>query len=209
MSALPWSDVSQRDALALSVREALQRDARVDTVTFFGSLATGRSDVFSDIDLVAQLRPGVIDRHFFADLPLVLADVGPAVAGWSFQALGAGTYGGCFLFDEHPLFWEVDIACISPDPTDPTDLLQTYRWEQIYKVWLSAAKAIARAQARVDYVENLVARHQPVAPTPAYDGTGRLRALLDAIRLRKIEKGDPYERLHERCEELIDLLSQV
>ncbi|HUP86722.1 MAG TPA: nucleotidyltransferase domain-containing protein [Acidimicrobiales bacterium] len=209
MSAAPWTDVSQREALAAKVRELLERDDRVDTVAFFGSLATGKSDEFSDIDLVAKLRPGIVDRDFFADLPLVVADVGPSVAGWSFQALSTGSYGGSFLFDEYPLFWEVDIACISTDPTDPTDLLQTYRWEQIYKVWLSAVKAVARAQARVDYVEGLVARHQPVAPTPAHNGTTRLRALLDAIRLRKVEKGDPYQRLHERCEELLDLLSQM
>jgi hypothetical protein len=98
---------------------------------------------------------------------------------------------------------------IPADRTDPRDLLQTYRWEQIYKVWLSAAKATVRSQARVDYVEDLVARHQPVAPTPAYNGIARLRALLDAIRVRKIDKGDPYQRLHQRCEDLLDVLSQM
>ena len=198
-------DPAVRLTLSALVTEALLADDRADRVVPFGSLAGGKVDEFSDIDLMVHLKPGVVDRHFWADLPEVLRPIGPAVCGWSFQAIGAGRYGACFLFDDYPLFWEVDIGCVAETPTDPADLLTTYRWEQIYKVWLGAAKSVARSRARLKDLRELVERHHPVEEVGGSDlAIGQLRALLDSIERRKIERSDPYVHLHRRCHELLD-----
>jgi hypothetical protein len=200
----------RRAELADRVLAALMDDRRVSVVEPFGSLAGGKSDEFTVIDVLVHLRPGVVDRQFWEDLPEVLRAVGPAVHGWSFQALAAGQYGASFLFDDYPLFWAVDVGIVSDRPTDPSDLISTYRWEQIYKVWLGAAKAVARSKKRLDDVRRLVEKHQPVATTPESDtAIEDLRKLLAAIERRKRDLGDPYQDLHERCRELVDLLSEM
>jgi predicted nucleotidyltransferase len=202
-------DVARRVELTARVTDALVADPRVGAVEPFGSLVNGKADKYSDVDLLVHLHPGVVDRDLWADLPEVLRPVGSAVHGWSFQALGGGQYGASFLFDDYPLFWAVDIGCVTNEPTDPSDVMSTYRWEQIYKVWLSAAKAVARSRDRLKDVRVLVEKHQPVLEVQAPDAPlEELRHLLDAIERRKISRGDPYEHLHNRCLELLRSMSE-
>jgi len=190
----------RRDDLRRIVTEALVADSRVEVVGLIGSLHNGKSDAFSDIDLEVGLRRGVVDREFFLDLPRVLGDVGSTVPGWGFHALPE-TYVATFHFDDYPLFWSVDIACVGDVHVDGSDLIFQYRWEQIYKVWLLAAKYIARGQLKLAEVWRLVERHVSVELVPSAE-VERLAALLDGIERRKIDRGDPYEGLHRRCVEL-------
>ena len=171
-----------------------------------GSLATGKPDEFSDIDVQVDLKSGVEDRAFFFDVPGLMAGVGSAVSGWGFITL-PDLYVATFLFDDAPLFWAVDIACVSDTHTDGSDLISVYRWEQIYKMWLAAAKGHARASAKLADVRALVVRHTPVEDV-ASTSAAELRAVLDGIRQRKIDRGDPYEELHARCEDLLQQLAQ-
>jgi len=197
-------DLAARALLQERVTATLRGDPRVVDVLLVGSLATGRSDEWSDIDLVAVLRDDVADRDFFFDLPALMDGVGPNVAGWGFVGF-PGTYIGTFHFDDQPLFWGVDVMCSSPIHVDGADLLATYRWEQIYKMWIQAAKYAARADAKIDEVAERTALHVEVAMPPSAT-VDRLAALLDAIRVRKEQQGDPYEAFHARCVELCALL---
>ncbi|MGI8792716.1 MAG: nucleotidyltransferase domain-containing protein [Acidimicrobiales bacterium] len=202
------ADPGAREALSERVTEMLLGDERVASVRPFGSLVSGKADEFSDIDLMAHLRPGVVDRAFWADLPEVLGQIGPAVSGWSFQAINTQQYGASFFFDDHPLFWVVDIGCVADSPTDPSDLLATYRWEQIYKMWIGAARSVARSDARLRSLRRQVERHHPVEEIAEPDTPIReLRVLLDGIEHRKIQNGDPYEHLHRRCSELLLMMA--
>lgn len=209
MADQPWLDVARRQELVERVHAALVADDRVESAELFGSIANGGADEFSDIDIFANLRDDVLDRDFFYDLPAVVAPVGTAVHGWSFAALTNGQYGGSFLFDEYPLLWGVDIGCRSVLHVDATALLDTYRWEQIYKVWIVALKSAARAEAKMRVLTSLVERYYPVAmqqQPPQW--IGHLAAVLEAIERRKVERGDPYEHLHRRCLETLDAVGR-
>lgn len=178
----------------------LEADERVISVTLAGSLNGGKSDEFSDIDLSVELRRGIEDRAFFFDVPRLLEPLGESVSGWGFNCL-PHTYVATFNFADYPLFWKVDVECRSDAHVDGSDLLTQYRWEQIYKMWMDAAKQAARAQVKLEGVRTLLAKHVDVDEAPSTSAE-QLRALLNAIRERKIAKGDPYEDLHRRCEEL-------
>ena len=103
---------------------------------------------------------------------------------------------------DYPLFWSVDVVCTSDTHVDGADLLAVYRWEQIYKTWILAAKLCARAEAKLDDVYGLVARHAQVERiSPSMQQ--QLGALLAGIRDRKVSRGDPFDALHRRCEELL------
>lgn len=207
--ALLVLDVARRDQLVDTLQRSLLADDRVESVELFGSLSRGDCDQFSDIDMQVHLHPGMSDRELFEDLPVIVSAVGGTVDGWSFSALASGAYGASFMFDDYPLFWSADIGCLGDQMDgDPTELLRTYRWEQIYSGWLGALKAAARAEEALGKVSDLVARHvpiEPVATAPVW--LERARAVLDAIEQRKIARGDPYEDLHARCLDLLETLA--
>jgi hypothetical protein len=190
-------DLAPRTRLHERVTAALLADPRVAEVRLAGSLAGPRSDEHSDVDLVAVLRDDVVDRDFFFALPALMDEVGPNVPGWGFHAL-PDTYVGTFHYDDQPLFWGVDVECSASLHVDGTDLLTTYRWEQIYKMWIHAAKYAVRGDGYIDAVAGLTARHVDV-PMPASASADRLLAVLDAIRGLKAQRGDPYEAFHARC----------
>lgn len=197
-------ELPRRDELLERAGTALSADERVVGVDVIGSLSEGKADEFSDIDLGVRLRSGVIDREFFFEVPSLLASVGPGVAGWGFTSLPS-RYVATFHFDEYPLLWSVDVACISDVHVDGADLLSEYRWEQIYKMWIGAVKYVARGEAKVADVQRLVTRHVEI-DLPASNMAARLRALLVGIEGRKRERGDPYAFLHQRCLALADSL---
>jgi hypothetical protein len=211
MSLVAW-DIGRRDQLVKMLQRVVLSDDRVESVELFGGLSRGDCDQFSDIDMQVHLHPGASDRELFEDLPAIVGAVGGGtVDGWSFSALASGMYGASFMFDDYPLFWSADIGCLGEQVDgEPTELLSTYRWEQIYSVWLGALKAAARAEEALGKVSDLVARHAPiesVATAPVW--LGRARAVLDAIEQRKIARGDPYEDLHDRCVDLLETLAPV
>lgn len=198
------AQLGRRGELLDRVTEVLLADERVVRVELSGSLNGGKADEFSDIDLRGHLSEGVVDRNFFLDVPRLMERVGPSVVGWGFTAL-PDEYVATFHFDEYPLFWGVDIACVSSVHEDGSDLMSVYRWEQIYKMWILAAKYLARSEAKVSDVQRLVERHAEVT-TPASTTAARLCSLLAGIEERKLARGDPYEALHHRCVALANSL---
>jgi predicted nucleotidyltransferase len=198
-------EIHRREQLAERVAGALRADERVVSVGLIGSLNGGKADEFSDIDLGVHLRGGVADREFFLDVPSVLVPVGSAVAGWGFTSL-PDEYVATFHFDDYPLLWSVDVACISDVHVDGSDLVSEYRWEQIYKMWIGAVKCVARGETKVADVHRLVARHVSVE-VPESNFVEQLSALLAGIESRKRASGDPYLAMHRRCEELLKSLT--
>lgn len=76
------SDLRRRDALASRVCARLRRDQRVVAVEAYGSLALGRADRYSDIDLVVRVH-GQSDRAFAEAVPDLLDPLGPRlIGGW-------------------------------------------------------------------------------------------------------------------------------
>jgi hypothetical protein len=145
----PAWDVARRDALLATATRVLEADSRVTGVTLKGSLSTGTADLYSDIDLVAHLKPGVIDRDFFFASPAVVDAIGPRVIdGWGFAALPAH-YVSTFYFPNLPLFWHVDVDCAPASAewhVDGADLFQVKRWEQRFKMWIEAVQLLLRSE---------------------------------------------------------------
>jgi len=114
-----------------------------------GSLANGTADIYSDVDLVVHLQPGLVDRDLFFELPAVMEAVGPRVIdGLGFAALPRH-YVGTFYFSDLPLLWHVDIDCLASAPDwhiDGTDLFSITRWEQRFKMWIEAVQRLLRAE---------------------------------------------------------------
>jgi predicted nucleotidyltransferase len=145
---LEW-DLALRDALGTRVTRVLEADPRVSSLELTGSLARGGADIYSDVDLIAHLEPGIVDRDFFFDLPAVMDAVGPRVIdGWGFAALPRH-YVGTYYFPSLPLFWHVDIDCAPAAVewhVDATDLFDVKRWEQRFKMWIEAVQRLLRVE---------------------------------------------------------------
>jgi len=176
-------------------------------VDLAGSLRDGKNDEFSDIDITVTVNQDVNDRDFFFALPDLLRPIGGTVRGWGFHAL-PDQYVATFLFEDFPLFWGVDIARAGGAQQDGSDLVPIYRWEQIYKMWILAAKYIARGEAKFGDVHRRVARHVEVSVPPS-TAAARLAELLSGIEARKIDRGDPYQSLHARYVELAASLTSA
>lgn len=148
-SSARW-DPAIRDSLRQRVTRVLAEDPWVDHVELNGSLASGRADIYSDIDVFAYLRPGFNDRDFFLQLPQVMDRVGPRIIdGLSFAALPH--YAGMFYFERMPLLWHVDIGCLPATEewhVDGADLFALKRWEQRFKMWIEAVKRFLRAESQ-------------------------------------------------------------
>jgi predicted nucleotidyltransferase len=147
-SLLDWN-IADRDALRETVTRVLEADPRVVRVELKGSLATGNADLFSDIDFVAHLQPGLVDRDYFLELPALMDSVGPRVIdGLGFAAL-PNYYVGTHYFEGLPLLWHVDIDCRAASPEwhiDGAYLFQITRWEQRFKMWIEAIQRLLRAE---------------------------------------------------------------
>ena len=157
--------MAKRDALRDKVTRVLEAEPRVVGTEIMGSLANGKADIYSDVDIIAHLKPGLTDRDFFFDLPSVMEKVGPRIIdGWGFSAL-PDDYAGTFYFPDLPLFWHVDIDCVPAGPewhVDGADLFEYKRWEQRFKMWTEAVKRLLRAHEygdaqRQQHFENYLA----------------------------------------------------
>jgi hypothetical protein len=57
-----------------------------------------------------------------------------------------------------PLFWHVDIGCLSEQHIDGEDLKSTYHWPQIFKVWIDVVQDHARGLESLQQIEPLISR---------------------------------------------------
>jgi len=194
-------DPARRLALASRVLGVLNADHRVSHAELIGSLAGGRTDRYSDIDIRARVQ-GCTDRDLFFALPELMAEVGPLlIEGWGFVAF-PDAYIATFTFDAHPLFWQVDIWCDADEHVDGSDLLRVSRWEQLFKVWIHAAKLEARAGDYADTLQRFLARRVDVSPV-VREPARRLTQLLDALVAASQARGVPYEPVEAACREIL------
>lgn len=192
--------VDSRAALTDQVLMLLQAEPFVQSAELYGSLANGTGDRYADIDLVVQLD-SVSDRTFAFALPRILRPLGPfLVEGWGVGFL-PDTYIRTFYFSNQPLFWHVDIGCVSDQHEDGSDLKQQYHWPQIFKMWIDVVKDLVRGQDRVDTLTQHIARWGDVSSVTGTSAQ-RLGLLLDLCAERARSRGAPYEALYERCVEL-------
>jgi predicted nucleotidyltransferase len=212
----PHWDVAVRDALRRRVADALASEATIARVELHGSLASGNSDIYSDIDLAVHLHPAVTDRECFVKLPTLMNSVGPRlIDGLGFAALPG--YVGTFYFEGVPLFWQVDIGVIPAAATwhvDSTDLLTAKRPEQRFKMWIKAMKLFVRAEhkpgntearsALNDYLADIKERVAKRMDTSPVTGSPRdqLNMLLDMEIAWHRERGIVDARVFEACEAL-------
>ena len=193
-------DVARRDQLASRIIALLRDDPRIADAQLYGSLAKGRADRYSDIDIVVHAR-SIADRDLAEALPNVLQPLGTRlVDGWGLGFL-PDTYIRTLYFDDYPLFWHVDIGCLSEIHVDGSDIKAAYHWPQIFKIWIDVVKDLLRGKNRVDELAAMMARWADVASihgTPAR----RLSHFLDLCAERAKHRGAPYEALYTCCDEL-------
>ena len=193
-------NVTRRTELAQRVAAVLRQGRHVVDVRSYGSLAGGRADRYSDVDLVVHVR-GVSDREIALALPDLIEPVGPRlVDGWGIGFL-PDTYIRTFYFIDYPLFWHVDIGCLADIHADGSDIKGTYHWPQIFKIWIDVVKDLLRREDRVDYLAALIARWSDVSAvtgTPAQ----KLSHFLDLCADRARRQCAPFEAFYERCDEL-------
>jgi predicted nucleotidyltransferase len=191
---------ARRSELAEHVVALLQQAPHVSQVKPHGSLAGGRADRYSDIDLAVQIQ-GISDRAFALNLPTLLQPIGPCVVeGWGVGFL-PDTYIRTFYFSDYPLFWHVDIGCLSDQHIDGSDIKNSYHWPQIFKMWIAVVRDVLRGVDRVDELTAHIARWADMSQahgTPAQ----RLSHLLDLAAERARLRGAPYEAFYQRCDEL-------
>jgi hypothetical protein len=192
--------VAWRSELARRIVVLLREDPRVTEVRLYGSMAEDRADRYSDIDLVAHVR-GVSDRELAEALPGLIDPIGPRmVDGWGLGFL-PDTYIRTFYFSDYPLFWHVDIGCLSDTHVDRSDIKAAYHWPQIFKIWIDVVKDLLRGEDRVEYLAAMIARWADLSTirgTPEQ----RLSQFLDLSAERARSRGAPYEAFYERCDEL-------
>jgi hypothetical protein len=145
--------------------------------------------------------PGIADRDCSLGLPALLAPVGAClVDGWGLGSLPE-SYVRTFYFADYPLFWHVDIGCVSDQHTDGSDLMQMYHWPQIFKMWIAVVKDALRGVDRVDNLTAHIARWADVSHVDGEPGR-RLSQLLDLCAKRARNRGAPYQPFYDRCDEL-------
>ena len=194
------SDLSRRDDLALRVNELISSDPYVEKIDQFGSIAEGRSDKYSDVDLVVHVR-GISDRTFVELVPDRLRSIGPTlIEGWSLAAL-PDTHARTLYFKDYPLFWHIDIGCVSDIHIDGTDLMQTYHWPQRFKMWIELVAEMQRGNDILSAIDEFFIKYGHVYQES--DGVAeRLSLCLDLTYKRALKRGAPCTELFERCNEL-------
>ena len=193
-------DVGRRDDLASCVLDVLRAQYYVVEASISGSVAEGRADVYSDIDIHAKVS-GVSDRAFAETLPDAVRTVGRCIVeGWGYSALPEH-FVRTFYFEDYPLFWHVDIWCDSDTHVDGSDLKATYHWPQIFKIWIDELTDVLRGAEQLAQLDPIMARWPDVPPLPE-DVTERLGATLDVMRDRVVARGSPCGELYTRCAEL-------
>jgi predicted nucleotidyltransferase len=193
----------RRSALARRVIAALRADPRVASVGLCGSLASGEedgypADRYSDIDVEVRLR-GVSDRDFFLAVPALVGDVGAILMRGA--SVEPDRHVAHLWFAGYPLFWHVDIACLSPEHGEGDDLVEATRVERALGLWLLAVKRLLRAMDAIALVREAVdgspdGRRAHGAPAD------QLVALLEMWRRRAAAEGKPYDQTYAACVEV-------
>jgi hypothetical protein len=195
-------DLDRRAVLAAAVRELLVRSPHVVDVRPYGSLKAdgAQSDQYSDIDLVVDLE-GISDRAFAEYVPSLLRSLGrPLIAGWGLEML-PDTYVRTLYLENYPLFWHLDIGCLSPVHVPGTDVAQSYHWAQVFKMWIAAVKQLLRGREDGSAFLRHISRWADVS---ALQGTPaeRLGQSLELCVVRARRRGAPCEEVYRRCAEL-------
>ena len=185
----------RRLALAERVMAALREDPRVVSAELFGSLASRAedgypADRYSDIDIEVCLQ-GVSDRDFFFDVPAIASRVGTVLMQGA--SVMPDRYVAHVWFGGYPLFWHVDIACISPDHIDGSDVAEAGRWERGFGLWLLALKRLVRAMDTLDLVREAVGGGTDARAVQG-EPSDQLFGLLELWRAGAAAEGRPYER---------------
>jgi predicted nucleotidyltransferase len=200
------SPLDRRAEVARRVTDLLLADERVIAVTPYGSLANGSGDTYSDIDLQVRLgthesKREVSDRAFAEMIPDYLRSIGPClIEGWGLAAL-PDHYVRTLYFAHLPLFWHVDLWCVSDVHVDGSDLKAAYHWPQMFKIWIQELAQVLRGAENTEAVDAIAARWLDLEALPSEPGE-RLSEYLNHIYRRASSKGAPCEAFFSRCDEL-------
>lgn len=194
------TEVGRRTALAESATDRLMSLPGVVRVRPFGSLTTGEADAYSDVDLLVEVE-GVSDRLFAEDLPLALESLGrPLIVGWGLNRL-PDTYVRTIYLADYPLFWHLDIGCVSTSHEDDDDLVRRYHWPQIFKMWIAEVKQYARGRGDGAAFLRHISRWADGARLSG-SSAARLGQALELCAERARARGAPCEEVYHRCTEL-------
>jgi hypothetical protein len=194
------SDLGRRAALAELITDRLAMSPYVVEVQPFGSLAGEESDQYSDIDLVV-IVDGVSDRSFAEGLPDLLRPIGSQlIAGWGLDRLPE-TYVRTIYFEDYPLFWHVDLGCVSTTHDPGDDLARDYHWPQVFKMWIAAVKQYVRGRADGAAFLRHISKWADLSDLSG-QAAARLGQSLDLCAARARSRGAPCDEVYRRCLEL-------
>lgn len=200
--------VDRRAEVAQRVTELLSADERVIEIVPYGSIGNGSADPYSDVDLrvhlgLHEVDRAVSDRAFAEMLPDYVRPIGPClIQGWGLSAL-PDHYIRTLYFADLPLFWHIDVWCVSDTHIDGSDLKAAYHWPQMFKIWIEELVKVLRGAEGTEGIDRIAGRWMDLAELPTALGQ-RLSAYLDHIYRRALSKGAPCDELYSRCNELRD-----
>jgi len=194
-------DLDRRAVLAGAVLHLLRQFEHARDVELYGSLASGRADRYSDLDLVVHLE-GISDKAFADIVPDLLHPLGrQLIAGWALDRL-PDTYVRTIYLADYPLFWHVDIGCLSTLHESDDDLATTYHWPQVFKMWIGAVQQFARGNGDGEAFLQHISRWADLSTIRGATPAARLGQSLELCADRARRRGAPCEELYRRCVEL-------
>lgn len=186
-------DARQRDRVADALLHSLRTAVAGSAAALRGSLAEGRADAYSDVD-VRWVVPDAEFLHAIARLGSILAAVRPVESLRSEPLLQRSVRHRLLFvrFANLPLFWRLDLEVFAdsarhdPDCDLDNPHAKGTDWSLAESALANAVAAIKAASRRQEVVANeLLARafQRLETPMPPGDLTMRVAALAEAARL--------------------------
>ena len=188
-----------RLAIAHRVLTALASERAVRRTALRGSLATGQTDEYSDIDVLVDVS-GSDNGRFATRIPALLGRHVPVLfSDWAPSLLPETYVQTCFL-DGAPIFWNVDVECMATPHVPSLTRVAVQPRDHGLKLWVLDAKHLLRGAATADPdIRRLAARLLPVAEATPPDLRLLMRRVLD-----ELSRSAPpaYAGFLRRCEEV-------
>jgi len=183
--------------LAHCIVDAFEREPVVRFAVLQGSLATGTSDEYSDIDITVDVS-GTDKGRFAASVPALLGrQLSVLFSDWAHSLLPDKYVRTCFL-DGVPIFWNIDIECTATPHVSPPAPITVAPDDHLLKLWVLDAKYLLRGDPVAESrVRHLAAKILPPVDVATAEPGRLMRRVLDEL----VQRAPPSRtRFLSHCE---------